>query len=76
MLCMKIPRTESKTVEFKSAFNQDAIVAMVLFANADGGDVYVGVSDNGKVVGVSRAADPKTCCWFMRGRNGKGEFRA
>ena len=37
---MKIPRAESKTVEFKAAFNQDAIVALVAFANADGGDVF------------------------------------
>ena len=57
---MRIPRTESKTVEFKQAFNQDAIVALVAFANADGGDVYVGVRDDGKVVGVSLADDSET----------------
>ncbi len=57
---MRIPRTESKTVEFKQAFNQDAIVALVSFANAAGGDVYVGVRDDGKVVGVSLADDSET----------------
>ena len=46
---MKIPKSESKTVEFKSAFNHDAIVSLVAFANSDGGNVYVGVRDDGKV---------------------------
>lgn len=57
---MKVPQAESKTVEFKTAFNQDAIVALVAFANADGGDVYVGVRDDGKVVGVQLAAESET----------------
>ena len=53
---MKLPKVESKTVEFKSTFNQDVIVSLVAFANADGGDVYVGVRDDGKVVGVQLAS--------------------
>ena len=53
---MKIPKTESKKVEFKSTFNHDVIVSLVAFANADGGDVYVGVRDDGKVVGVQLAS--------------------
>ena len=53
---VKIPRTESKTVEFKSAFNQDVIVSLVAFANAEGGDVFIGVRDDGKVVGVQLAS--------------------
>ena len=46
---MKIPRTESKTVEFKTSFNQDVVETLVAFANADGGDVYVGVCDDGNI---------------------------
>ena len=57
---MRLPRTESKTVEFKTAFNQDTIVSLVAFANADGGDVFIGVRDDGKVVGVQLAADSET----------------
>ena len=34
---LKLPKTESKTVEFKNAFNQDVIESLVAFANADGG---------------------------------------
>ena len=57
---MKIPKAESKTVEFKSTFNQDVIVSLVAFANADGGDVYVGVRDDGKIVGVHLAVESET----------------
>ena len=57
---MKIPKTESKIVEFKSTFNQDEIVSLVAFANADGGDVYVVVRDDGEVVGVQLAAESET----------------
>ena len=57
---MKIPKAESKTVEFKTAFNQDVIVSLVSFANADGGDVYVGVRGDGNVVGVQLAAESET----------------
>ena len=39
---MKIPKTESKKVEFKSTFNHDVIVSLVAFANADGGDFVEG----------------------------------
>ena len=43
---------ESQTVEFKTSFNNEVIESLVAFANAQGGTVYVGVSDAGKVVGV------------------------
>ena len=65
---MKIPKAESKTVEFKTAFNQDVIVSLVSFANADGGDVYVGVRDDGKVVGVLLAAESETT-WINEIKN-------
>ena len=39
---MKLPKTESKTVEFKKSFNQDTIESLVAFANAEGGIMYVG----------------------------------
>jgi ATP-dependent DNA helicase RecG len=57
---MKIPKSESKTVEFKAAFNQDTIVSLVAFANSDGGSVYVGVRDDGRVVGVQLADESET----------------
>ena len=57
---MKIPKAESKTVEFKKSFNQDAIESLVAFANADGGSVYVGVRDDGKVLGVQLVNESET----------------
>ena len=57
---MKIPKAESKTVEFKKSFNQDTIESLVAFANADGGSVYVGVRDDGKVLGVQLANESET----------------
>ena len=57
---MKIPKSESKSVEFKTAFNQDTIVSLVAFANSDGGSVYVGVRDDGKVCGVQLADESET----------------
>jgi len=65
---MKLPKSESKTVEFKTAFNQDTIVSLVAFANADGGSVYVGVRDDGKVVGVSLAEESETA-WVNEIKN-------
>lgn len=50
-----IPQTESLTVEFKSdrkKLSDDALIdAVVAFANTEGGDVYLGVEDNGEVSG-------------------------
>ena len=48
-----LPQKESQTVEFKSAFNEDAIETLVSFSNAKGGTVYIGISDNGKVPGIA-----------------------
>ena len=57
---LKLPKTESKTVEFKKTFNQDVIESLVAFANAAGGDVYVGVRDDGRVIGVDLANESET----------------
>jgi len=47
-----IPNKESDKVEFKTTLNDEAIISLVAFSNAKGGTVYVGVSDNGKIIGV------------------------
>lgn len=51
-----IPLKETMTVEFKSdkkALSDDAIVdSVVAFANTDGGELYLGVEDNGDITGV------------------------
>ena len=51
-----IPEKETLTVEFKSDKSplpdNDIIDAIVAFANTDGGDLYLGVEDNGTVTGL------------------------
>lgn len=50
-----IPQSESLTVEFKSDRNKlsnDVLIdAIVAFANTEGGDLYLGVEDNGEITG-------------------------
>ncbi|WP_081764658.1 RNA-binding domain-containing protein [Flavobacterium succinicans] len=40
-------KKEDQHIEFKSNFNDEVIISLVAFANAEGGSVYVGVDDNG-----------------------------
>ena len=49
----KLPKTENASVEFKASFNENVIETLVAFSNAKGGTVYVGVSDNGNITGVT-----------------------
>ena len=44
---------ESQTTEFKLSFQKEVIVSVVAFANAKGGKIFIGVSDNGEIVGVT-----------------------
>ena len=43
---------ESSSVELKSIVNDDFKKEVIAFANTNGGEIYVGVDDNGVVVGV------------------------
>jgi ATP-dependent DNA helicase RecG len=51
-----IPERESLTVEFKSDRNRlndrDLVVAVVCLANTEGGDIYLGVEEDGTVTGL------------------------
>lgn len=46
---------ETETVELKSIVMDDIKKEIIAFANCDGGTVYVGVADDGKVLGVENA---------------------
>ena len=48
----KLPKKESETAEFKTSYCEKTIETLVAFANAKGGIVYIGISDNGKVIGT------------------------
>jgi len=49
--------TESETVELKRQVTSDIKYAVTAFANSGGGTVYIGVSDNGDVIGLKNAQD-------------------
>lgn len=53
-----VPTAESLTVEFKSDRNQlsdnDLIAAVVCLANTEGGDLYIGVEDDGRITGLHK----------------------
>ncbi|MDR2854255.1 MAG: putative DNA binding domain-containing protein, partial [Prevotellaceae bacterium] len=44
---------ESLTIELKSSFNAECIETLVAFVNAKGGSLYVGMNDDGSVVGIN-----------------------
>ncbi|MCL2194065.1 MAG: putative DNA binding domain-containing protein [Treponema sp.] len=46
---------ESANVEYKREFSEKLKTAVIAFLNTDGGEVYVGIDDDGKIVGL---ADP------------------
>ncbi|GIV04157.1 MAG: ATP-dependent DNA helicase [Fimbriimonadales bacterium] len=52
----KIDLHEGETVEFKRQWTDQALEDLAAFANTRGGSLYVGVGDDGEVVGV---ADPE-----------------
>ncbi len=44
---------ETEKIEYKSQFTEGIYKEVIAFANTDGGDVYVGVDNNGNVVGLT-----------------------
>lgn len=48
-------RSESQNVEFKKSWRDEYLQWVCGFANAQGGTLYIGIDDNGDVVGVEKA---------------------
>ena len=46
---------ESETIELKSSVITDLCKEVIAFANTKGGTLYIGVEDNGTVIGVDSA---------------------
>ncbi|MDL2233507.1 ATP-binding protein, partial [Ruminococcaceae bacterium OttesenSCG-928-L11] len=46
---------ENAVVEFKREYTSDIVKTVVAFANTGGGTIYIGIADNGSVVGVEGA---------------------
>ena len=51
--------TESQNIEYKESWRDEYLKWVCGFANAQGGTIYIGVRDDGKVVGVKNAKN----CW-------------
>ncbi len=50
-----IPKKEDQNTEFKEAWNDDLLKWVCAFANAQGGELWIGVRDDGTPVGVRNA---------------------
>ena len=48
---------ESSNTEFKREFTDSILKTVVAFANTDGGCIYIGIEDDGTVVGVADVDD-------------------
>ena len=47
--------SESQTTEFKSIWRDEYLKILCAFANTDGGQLIIGVDDNGKVIGIKNS---------------------
>jgi len=48
---------EGKTIEFKREFTEEIKKTVVAFANTDGGTIFIGIQDDGVVIGVGNTDD-------------------
>lgn len=48
---------EGQQIEFKESFGREVIESLVAFANAEGGQVIIGVNNSGVVTGISLSAE-------------------
>ena len=46
---------ETENIEFKSQFTEELYKEVIAFANTDGGIIYVGIDNNGNVIGLQDA---------------------
>lgn len=51
---------ETENIEFKAQFVDDIYKEIIAFANTDGGTVYIGIDDNGDIVGIDDVDDTYT----------------
>ena len=52
-----IDTIENSRTEFKIKLVDDLEETVIAFLNKDGGNIYIGVDDNGKVVGLKNSMD-------------------
>ena len=47
--------SESQTVEFKQTWKDESLKTICAFANSNGGSLYIGIDDNGEVIGIDNS---------------------
>ncbi len=50
-----IPKEESQVVEFKLIWKEEFLKNICAFANVAGGSLFIGINDNGEIIGVNNA---------------------
>ena len=51
---------ETENIEFKLQFTEDLYKEVIAFANTDGGVIYIGINNNGEVVGIDNVDENYT----------------
>mgnify|MGYP002509472919 CR=1 FL=1 len=54
--------TETDVIEFKTTFVNDLNKEVIAFANTNGGEIYIGLDDNGKPCGLKNINDVELQC--------------
>ncbi len=57
---------ETSQVEWKREFTEDIKKELVAFANTQGGELLVGIADDGSVQGEGKARDKKTILYSKK----------
>ncbi len=52
-----LDRQEDSRTEFKEVLNEKLEKEIVGFLTSNGGDLYIGIADNGKIVGIDSDID-------------------
>lgn len=53
---------ETATIEFKATFVNDLNKEVIAFANTNGGEIYIGLDDNGEPCGLNNLNDVELQC--------------
>ena len=53
---------ESEKIEFKRVFVTDLNKEVIAFANTDGGEIYIGIDDNGNIFGLENIDETELQC--------------
>ena len=56
-ICEIIKLGENETVEFKQSFDKETIDSVVAFANHKGGQIFIGIKDNGTLLGINYSCE-------------------